>query len=493
MSISKIGFIRTDGVTDAPLSGAPYVPLYSVLFWYGKDSDFVNVPSGNLNVDHYRSYQEIYVPGATYYNSDGSLSLLSSNPLISSIPNNYSWDTQTGLCIAASTSLPNTGATLFNAFNHGSTTFTRTTIYNTLAITTGEVSSPAYTYVDQTGTNTHTHSVNTIADTIRNISYGTASANGYLYDGINSISVKPIIRDPRLTTSSGEVYDDQKLHFFPKNVIVFGNNLPSNSYSREDNTQFSSATGKVLPLISSPTSIGVLGIANTISFTITSNTVLDHDHSLYPYTKKFKSRRSSQIGYNLVPAGLHSHQVTYSCNVSIRSKILKAYVTKNNATQIANGVIIGYSIGKNTLYQGKYTNSNCLPVNWHFCDGRNQTPDLTGYFIYANFDSSNNCHDTVYNSSNSILITNITVAANGNHSHVGPLTGTTVGQGTPANIGQHTYDDALNHVHTISAANTFLMNPFDTSNTVNITTGLSYDYVPPQVQLAFIMYNNTIP
>jgi len=493
MPISKIGFSRTDGSTNSSTSGGPYVPLYSVLFWYGKDSNFVNVPSGNLDVDYYRSYQEIYTPGATYYNSDGSLSQLSSNPLISSIPNNYNWNTQTGLCIASSTSLPNTAATLFDSFDHGSTTFPRTTIHTTLAITPGELASPAYTYVDQTGTNTHTHSVVSIADTIRKISYGTASANGHLYDGINAITVKPIIRDPRLTTVSGEVYNDKKMFFLPKNVVVFGNNLPSNNYSRDDNTQTSSATGKVLPLISTPTNIGVLGISNTLTFIITSNTVLNHDHSLYPYTKKARSKKGSQVGFNLVPAGLHSHQVTYDTTINIRSKILKAYITNKDVTPIANGTIIGYSIGKNTLYEGKYTNNACLPVYWHLCDGTKGTPDLMGYFIYANFDSSNNCHDTVYHSSNTITISNITVAANGNHSHIGPLTGTTLGTGTPTDIGQHTYDDALNHIHTISPADTFLMSPGDTTSIVNIKTGLTYNYVPPQVQLAFIMYNNTIP
>lgn len=493
MPISKIGFIRTDGSTNSPSVTGPYIPLYSVLFWYGKDRSFTNTPSGNLNVDYYRNYYELSSPLAIFYNSDGTLSQLSSNPLISCISNNYNWDTQTGLCVAASTSVPNTAATLFNSFAHGSTTFSRTTIYNTLATTPGELTTPAFTYVDQTGTNNHTHSVISIADSIRNIAYGLPTADGSSYGGIKAITVEPILRDPRLTTTAGEVYNEEKVFYLPKNVIVFGANLPSNNYSRADSTQSSSATGMVLPLIAAATNIGVLPISNTLNFTVTSNTVLNHNHNLFPYTIKNRSKKTGQTGYTLVPAGAHSHQVTYNTSVNLRSKILKAYITNKDVTPLANGLIIGYSIGKNTLYEGKYTNSACLPVNWHFCDGNNGTPDLRGYFIYANFDSSNNCHDTVYNSSNTITINSITVAANGNHSHVGPLTGTTVGSGTPTDIGQHTFDNSLNHTHTISTANSFLYNPTDTSNTLNINAGSSFAYVPPQAQLAFIMYNNLIP
>ena len=66
------------------------------------------------------------------------------------------------------------------------------------------------------------------------------------------------------------------------------------------------------------------------------------------------------------------------------------------------------------------------------------------------------------------------------------------GSGTTTDIGQHTFDNSLNHTHTISTANSFLYNPTDTSNTLNVNAGSSFAYVPPQAQLAFIMYNNLI-
>ena len=171
---------------------------------------------------------------------------------------------------------------------------------------------------------------------------------------------------------------------------------------------------------------------------------------------------------------------------------MKAWVTTSDDTPIANGVIIGYSIGRNTLYPGTYSNSQVLPVNWHFCDGNNGTPDLRGYFIYANFDASNTCHNTVLYSSNTMTIGSISMAANGNHSHLGPLTGTESSTGTAVDLGSHSYESSLDHVHTVSTADSFKYATTDTSNTTNIKVGQSFTYVPPRVQLAFIMYNENI-
>jgi hypothetical protein len=273
---------------------------------------------------------------------------------------------------------------------------------------------------------------------------------------------------------------------------VFGNNLPSNAYSRSDLYHSNSATDYILPLISKGDNVGMLNIANTLSFTISSSTVTNHNHAGSLPTSKKKSKKAGQTGYLITDAGLHSHSVTYTSNVAIRSKILKAWITTSNNTPIANGVILGYSIGQGTLYQGIYSNSQVLPVNWHFCDGNNGTPDLRGYFIYANFNSSNNCHDTVLYTSNTITVNAISMAANGNHSHLGPQTGTEVSTGTPVDIGSHSYEDSLNHTHTLSTASTFKYNVNDTDSVTNILPGQSYSYTPPRVQLAFIMYNENI-
>lgn len=486
----SFGNFRTDGNTNSPAGRDPYIPLYSVLFYYGKTSDFANTSSGTLDVDYYRTYAEITKQAATFYNSDGTSSSLKSNPLISCVSLDNDWKNQTGLCIASSTNLPNTAATLFNPVTHDPSTMVKTAIYNSFGLFSGERSS-GETYIPQTSASTHAHAANNIAAALRSYSFGDPTVDLSSFTGINSIAVRPIIRDPKLTTTV-TTYAEKKLNYLPKNVIVFGNNLPSNNYSQDDIGHTNKVNGQVLPLLAKVDDVGVLNIANTLSFTVSTNTAPNHNHNIFPLSTKPKSTKTNQTAYKVVDAGLHTHQVTYTSNVTIRSKILKSYITNKDVTPIANGVIIGFSIGKNTLYPDTYTNSQILPVNWHFCDGNNGTPDLRGYYIYANFDSSNNCHDTVYNSTNTITINSITMAANGNHSHIGPITGQTIANGTPTNIGSHSFEDSLNHVHTISTAVSFLANPTDTLNTLNITTGQSYTFAPPSTQIAFIMYNSAI-
>jgi hypothetical protein len=491
MPISKVGILRTDGSSNAPSSG-PYIPLYSVLFYYGKTSDFANTPSGTLNLDYYRPYQEIYNPAAIFYNADGSTSTLKSNPLISCINIDSNWNTLNGLCLAPTTNLPNTGATLFDSFTHDPATLVRSKIYNALGTSPGEPPSYLFNYIPQTGAHTHNHSANNIADALRGIQFGNINGYTNTFAGINAIAVQPILRDPRLSTNLNEVYAEKKLYYLPKDVLVLGNNLPTNNYNTGDIFHTNSANNLVLPLIAKSDNVGVLNIANTLSFYLSTNTVLNHNHNVFPLAQKKKSRKINQTGYLLTNAGLHSHQLTYTSNVSLRSKIMKAWVTNKDVTPIANGVIIGYSIGNNTLYQGTYSNSAGLPVNWHFCDGTKGTPDLRGYFIYANFDSANNSHDTVFNSANTLTIQSITVAANGNHSHLGPQTGVEVGAGTPVDIGSHSFEDVLNHTHKVVNAASFKYTPTDTANVTSVLVGQTYTYTPPQVQLAFIMFNNTI-
>jgi hypothetical protein len=487
MPISKAGLLRTDGLSSAPKEQT-YVPLYSVLFYYGKDNEFT---SGTLNLDNYRNYQEIYFPNITIYNADGTPSLLKCDPLVTCINADANWNSNTGVCFAPTTTLPNTGATLFESHTHNPTTLVRTNVYNALGAAPGEQTGPQ-SYIEQKGSYTHFHTANNIAAGLRGVQYGRYDGFANRVAGINAVAVKPILRDPQLVTNLNEVYNEKKLTYLPKNIVVFGNNLPSNAYSRSDDYHSNTATGKVLPLICKSDNVGALLIANSLTFSITSSTVTNHNHSGVMPSQKRKSKKSGQLGYIVNDAGVHNHAVTYTSNVATRSKILKGWITTQNNTPIANGVIIGYSIGLNTLYQGIYSNSEVLPVNWHFCDGNNGTPDLRGYFIYANFDAANNCHDTVFSSSNTLTISSISMAANGNHSHLGPLTGQEVGSGTPTDIGSHSYEDALNHTHAISTASTFKYNITDTQDVTNIIAGQSYSYVPPRVQLAFIMYNENI-
>lgn len=495
MPVSKFSTFRTDGQPNTPRIGAnTFVPFYSVLFYYGNDEDFINTSSGTLGQDYYRKYSEIYYPSATYYYPDGTIDMLRSNPIICCVNADANWIDTTGLCVAPSTSLPNTAATLFSINTHNPTTIlNKTRSYTSLAIAPGDVQTSivSATFIEQRGDHEHRHSTNNIAAGLRSIVYGQLNRFTFNYDGINAIAVDPILRDPQLTVSKPGI-NDTRLRFFPKDVIVFGNNLPSEYYTRQDTGHISSANGEILPLIAKGENIGVLGTEDTISFTLSSNAAPSHNHNTFPSTKRRKSNRSNQVAFRLVEAGVHTHKTTYSANVALRSKILKAWITKSNETPIANGVIIAYSIGYNTLYPGPDSNSQTLPVNWHFCDGNNGTPDLRGYYIYANFNESNTYHNVVYNSSNTLLITSIDMEANGIHSHQGPLTGQEIGTGTPTDIGSHGTEASLNHVHAVSDDVFFKYSPTDTANVVNIKVGQSYSYTPPSVGLAFIMYNNTI-
>jgi len=494
MPVSKLSLFKSEGQSYAPKIGAnTYVPFYAVLFWYGNDVEFADTPSGTLDLNYYRKYREIYYPNAIYYYSDGSFDSLRSNPIIACVNSDSNWKDITGKCLSPVTSLPNTGATLFDSHTHNPVSLNRTRVYNTLAFATGDTlsSNTLATYIEQKGDHTHIHSTNNIARGLRNVVYGQPDSDGEI-QGVNAIAVDPILRDPQLAVSRPGV-NDARLRFFPKNIIVFGNSLPSEYYTRNDSGHTSSANGKILPLIAKDDNVGVLEISNTqLSFTISSNAAPSHNHNTYPSTRKRKSNRTNQTAYRLVEAGVHNHRTTYTANVELRSKILKAWITTSDETPIANGVIIAYSIGENTLFTGQESNSVTLPVNWHFCDGNNGTPDLRGYYIYANFDESNTYHNVVYKSSNTMIIHSIDIEANGSHSHLGPTTGNEIGLGTATDVGSHTFETSLNHTHTISNETTFLYSPTDTANVTNIRVGQSYSYTPPTVGLAFIMYNNTI-
>ena len=492
MPLASSSFLRTDGQTNSPTLEGPIVPLYAVLFYVGKDSEFANTSSGTLNVDYYRQMPSLYYPNAVYYNSDGTYSTLKSNPLISCISNNANWNTRAGYCIAPTTSLPNTGATLFSDQSHNPFTIGRTKVYNGLGISFGETQSTSTTYIDQSGTYTHNHSANNIADILRKVVYGELDAKD-TFGGINAITVDPILRDPRITTISTG-YNEKRLTFLPKNVLVFGESLPSNNFIRGDVLHGDrSANGYVLPLIAKQDKMGILDISNNITFYLTTNTTPMHNHNIFPVTIKRTSNKTNQKGYRITEAGAHNHEVTYTANVELRSKILKAWVTTQDKTLISNGVIIAYALNRSTTnYEGVYSNSYALPVNWHFCDGDNGTPDLRGYYVYANFDTANSYHDVIYKSANTIRIDTITTAANGNHSHLGPLNGPAFGEGTSLDIGSHTFEDTLDHTHTVSTRDTFKYLASDATSVSNIRVSNTYSYTPPTLQLAFIMYNENI-
>ena len=94
-------------------------------------------------------------------------------------------------------------------------------------------------------------------------------------------------------------------------------------------------------------------------------------------------------------------------------------------------------------------------------------------------------------------INNITVAANGAHSHgvvgavnaVGPA-------GTAKNIGSHLLEPATNHSHSIIASATYPTFPTAATpqkTNINGITFTNFNYKPATFTMAFIMYNENIP
>ena len=126
-----------------------------------------------------------------------------------------------------------------------------------------------------------------------------------------------------------------------------------------------------------------------------SNTEGYHDHinnqSTITLPSKFASPRTGTLDVIVTngnvnnPVG-HKHNVKYEFSTSLKSKILKTYLTKSNLAPIVDGIIIGYTLGKFSGYGGSSTDGvNVLPPNWYFCDGTNGTPDLRGYYPFTNF------------------------------------------------------------------------------------------------------------
>lgn len=266
--------------------------------------------------------------------------------------------------------------------------------------------------------------------------------------------------------------------------------------------------------------------SNTITFVTSSNTSGWHDHA--PLAKQSSRLISSNpaVTYNVItkpnggtvypnnvgekyPDGPdpinHKHNVTYTSELKLKSVKLKAFLSKTSDAPITKGLIIGYSIGKYSKYSGNSKDgSNSLPPGWYFCDGQNGTPDLRGTYPFLDFTfQGTNDGSTINPTKSSILIKKINVETiNWQHGHV---SGTSIlpGSAGSLDVGSHAsnYDPLANpnnttrHTHPVSGQVTFSQaNPSGLGSTIqpNAIVGTSFDYEPPTVEIAFIMYNDTI-
>jgi len=317
---------------------------------------------------------------------------------------------------------------------------------------------------------------------------------------------KPILNSEPITT-------------FPKDTVVFyyGGGTLSSTYF--DPVYSHPKADKNIPGLTLPISLmeaendgckhtGIQNYSSSLGLKkmkITASSSSDgaHDHVL-PATLAGIKYASLKTGTSDVVTGtgsssvneqvLHAHSVDVVVNVELKSKTLKAYITKNTSAPIVKGIIIGYSLGKFSGFNGEASSgADMLPLGWHFCDGQNDTPDLRGYYPFANFTNSDT--GTVIHSSNRAKITEVNVETiDWHHNHVSKSFSFNGNPGY-ADQGSHTttYDpSATRHNHEVSALDEFVIRlTGQTTGTryFNLKKEEYFNYTPPTVDVAFIMYN----
>ena len=447
MPVSSTSYLRTfiQKVNKTEVT----VPDYAVLFYYDKIKNWNSTYSGVLNKDYYISLSI----KTNNFNSTSPVDW----PLVYCV-DNYNIDSAVGIYSSANLSISSfigTGTLLDTAGGHNPTAAgfqTQTTLgfgFNNGDTASSNSADVYYMLTNAQGGHLHEVAGTDIANTVLNIK--NLSANGILMPqnvanletiGIPQATVNMLLKDPTIKTGT------TILTFLPKNIIVLGNNLPSNFYSRIDPLYTTTQSVNNIPLrnndiLSNTYYLSCYSDASgsyfntSTNFTLSSNNAPLHDHSVASTSStggsgrttsgyasaaagsstsaSRKSNRTGQTASLFGLSGRHNHPVTYNVSAYIKGKKLKAYFTNNDKTPIANGVILGYCPSAAYGYTGTSYATN-LPPHWHVCDGNNGTPDLRGFYIGANFnDSDHNVNITILE--NKMKINSITVAANGAHSH----------------------------------------------------------------------------
>ena len=496
---ASASLFRSKASIQTPINTEVPVPLYAVLLWHANDGSWDATSREN------GSFDGAFTP--QYYRRLDSISRFPtypdasqvSYPLIRCVADDADWKNLTGKLHSADVNFDSSLATLLEtAGGHNPATMLRTKTYVSSGYQNGDVvNTNNLTYrLKKSPHAGHSHFVDNVRKSILSINYGNKDligsnlTNPYLSKGIQTLQVDLLIRDPKLSGGTNNV------NWLPKNVIVFGTTLPAPYYTRTDtiSTTTKSANGrKYLPLLAKHPHVGVEGddmneeIMNVFALSSISG---EHSHEASPATDLQISNKTNQTGYRYNNAGNHAHVVEYVIETYIKSKFLKAWVTTEDKTPIADGTILLYAIGPGTGYDGPGDDSSLLPPNWHFCDGNNGTPDLRDYYVMANFED--NDHNVVNNENNTATIYSVLALANGQHTHY-TTTSTTGLSGTMIDVGGHGEETSLNHTHGPSAAISFKKRSTDTQSVTNIKPGYQFEYTPPTVTMAFIMYNAAIP
>jgi hypothetical protein len=341
--------------------------------------------------------------------------------------------------------------------------------------------------------------------------------------------VDPIIKDPQLNKTV--------IKKIPKDIIVlyYGNDgLPEGLYDPFDEsidgatTQNDvSAFGFSLPITFvktnqtlEPDKTGAKNLyafnetdyyveryANTISIQTTTGLGGYHDHKVYN-ENRLTSSIYTGFNYRVIPESkgnsldftpdgdfptgpdpiTHTHKVNIKTELKLKSNKLKAYLSINPDAPIVNGLIIGYSIGKYSKFKGADdSGKNTLPQGWYFCDGTNGTPDLRGRYPFLNFTQNDVTNGIGENTISSITLKSINVETiDWKHGHIYQIPNDGKGNGSgKSDVGGHTsaYDPNA------SELNTTRHNHTNTTYNGVSAINTSFNYEPPTVEIAFIMYN----
>jgi hypothetical protein len=562
MPLSAVSLLNTYSGLKSNLSEKA-IPDYAVLFWHNVHNwDDVNSTHGSNPITggstrHFRISQlgNASPPDIASFYTAGVKPSTNFNYTVRCVSSNTSWPTICDLSFAANTNMPTNQSTLLDVGgihnvtlpgrtfpplpNDGGTTFTVVpiTLYN----------------ASHTG---HVHQVEGLYDTLMALNPGNTdtflqSNNSYAPKNYASFFVSPIIKDPKIYSAP--------VKKIPKDMIVMyygGATLPLDYYDQYDITVSSnnqldvSANGLCLPitfrnaLTTSSTNIDLdVGVKNKIitngsfivgnnsaniaSFITSSNNSGYHDHRVLGVSTRLITDTPA-ISYTVIPISGkstifpstninepypngpdtidHKHKVTYKTELKLKSNKLTAYLSKSPNAPIVNGLIIGYSIGKHSGFDGvPTTGSEILPKGWYFCDGQNGTPDLRGKYPFLNF-TQDGITGVDENATSTLEIKEIEVETiNWKHGHVYKQTTATpvAGAAGVRDVGSHAsnYDpladtnNTTRHSHAVSTAGTFTQkSPTGTNllNRPNAKVGSSVLYEPPTVEIAFIMYNDTI-
>ena len=553
MPLSAISLLNTTGVKSFKIEKA--LPDYSILFWHrihewndvnSNHGDDPSILNSRLRI--FRQYEigEKALPDIVDEFSDSVKLVNEFNYVVRCVSSTSDWPKICDIRYNVNTNMSSTQSTLLDiGGEHGYNLLGRDAPPLPSNSQEPFLSDSLYTVYTSPHSG-HFHQSDGLYNKLISVNSGDTENvlidNQYNPVSFSSFFVDPIIKDPKLN------YVNVK--FIPKDIIVmyYGEDtLSLGHYDPYDltvdevnnNLDFS-ANGFILPITMVQTSLtlesGKIGAkninitntknnlansidivsskyTNSISFVVSSNTSGFHDHKTGTFGL---ISDKSDFAYNIItdktgstlypndagdqftngPDAInHRHKITYTGEVKLKLKKLKAFLSKSNTAPIENGLIVGYSIGKYSGFNGdKKTGKEILPAGWYFCDGENDTPDLRGKYPFLNFKDNNN--DDV-NLSSSIEISNINVETiNWQHGHVYKSRPNlpVQGAGGAKDSGSHSsnYDNdgdpnrTTRHTHEISSKDTFI------DGSLNAKVGTSFDYEPPTVEIAFIMYNNTI-